>query len=185
MQRQTARSVGEVLAERVRRYREQQGLRQEDVADRCVELGYPMSRVTLAKLEAGGTRSENASLAEVLVLAAALDVPPPLLFLPLGDDEEMAITPNVTVHPHLVLDWLAGDEAFTMSNRFARNLPAWHRNAQPLFLFRRLRELQDAVHRDASDENLKRLADHLTYMVQAGLRVPDMPAEWRDRMEGL
>jgi transcriptional regulator with XRE-family HTH domain len=193
-------TVAEVLAWKVRHYRETQGLRQEDLAERCTELGWPMNRVTIAKIETGKKRAANAPLSEVLVLAAALDVPPPLLFLPLGDVELMAITPTETVHPHLVLDWLTGDSAFTMSNRRARDQATWHRNAQPLFMFQRLRELQDAVQRawphealvnvahrswELTDEALARLAEHHEYMREAGLSVPDVPDEWRERMAKL
>jgi transcriptional regulator with XRE-family HTH domain len=189
-------TVAEVLARKVRHYRETQGLRQEDLAERCTELGWPMNRVTIAKIETGKKRAANAPLSEVLVLAAALDVPPPLLFLPLGDVELMAITPTETVHPHLVLDWLTGDSAFTMSNRRARDQAAWHRNAQPLFLFQRLRELQNTVRRvwplevpvphrswELTDEALARLAEHHDYMRQAGVySIPELPDEWRERM---
>jgi transcriptional regulator with XRE-family HTH domain len=195
-------TVADVLAKKVRQYREAQGLRQEDLAERITKLGYPMNRVTLAKIEAGGTRTGNASLTEVLMLAAALDVPPPLLFLPLGDVELMTMGTE-RVHPHLVLDWLAGDLAFTMSNRMARDQQAWYRNAQPLFMFRRLRELQNAASRvwptvdlaegvevpdrrwELVDEALTRLAEHLEYMRQAGLSVPEMPDGWRERMATL
>jgi transcriptional regulator with XRE-family HTH domain len=192
-------SIGDVLAKKVRQYRKAQGLHQEDLAERTTELGLPMNRVTVAKIEAGGTRADNASLTEVLVLAAALDVPPPLLFLPLGDTEDMAIGTE-TVHPHLVLDWLAGDTSFVMGSRRVRNQTAWYRNAQPLFLFRQLRELQNAVHRawpqeglapvphrsrELADEALARLAEHRGYMRQAGLSVPEMADEWQKRMAEL
>jgi transcriptional regulator with XRE-family HTH domain len=193
-------SVGEVLARKVRYFREAQDLRQEDLAERVTKLGWPMNRVTVAKIEAGGTRAANASLTEVLVFAAALDVPPPLLFLPLGDTELMTIGTE-TVHPHLVLDWLAGAHSFVMGSRRVRNQTDWYRNAQPLFLFRTLRELHDAVQRawpheelvpvpphrswELADEALARLAEHLEYMRQAGLSVPEMPDEWQKRMAEL
>jgi transcriptional regulator with XRE-family HTH domain len=192
-------TVADVLARKVRYFREVQGLRQEDLAERIAELGWPMNRVTVAKIEAGGTRAANASLTEVLVLAAALDVPPLLLFLPLGDAEDMTIGTE-TVHPHLMLDWIAGDTSFVMGNRRVRNQAAWFRNAQPLFLFRQLRELQNTVQRawpyenltpvphrswELVDEALARLAEHLEYMRQAGLSVPEMPDEWQERMAKL
>src|SRR5262245_51303545 len=100
----------------------------------------------------------------------------------------------------MVLDWVAGENSFTDPNLYARNQADWFRNAQPLFLFRRLRELQNAVHRawpyenlgpvphrswDLVDEALTRLAEHFEYMRQAGLSVPEMPDEWRERMAKL
>jgi transcriptional regulator with XRE-family HTH domain len=192
-------AIPDVLARKVRYYRESQDLRQEDLAERMTELGWPMNRVTVAKIEAGGTRAANVSVAEMLVLAAALDVPPLLLFLPLGDVEDMTIGTE-TVHPHLVLDWVAGDTSFVMGNRRVRNQTAWFRNAQPLFLFRQLRELQNTVQRawpheslapvphrsqEQADEALAQLAKHLEYMRQAGLSVPEMPDEWQKRMAEL
>jgi len=86
-----------------------------------------------------------------------------------------------------------------MPNRKARNQAAWYRNAQPLFLFHRLRELQNTVSRvwpledvqvpnrswELVDEALARLAEHHEYMRQAGLSVPEVPDEWRERMDKL
>lgn len=183
MGQREAPSVGEVFSERVRRYREAAGLRQDDLAERTAELGWPMNRVTLAKIEKGGTRADNASLVDVLVLAAALDVPPVLLFVPLGDTEEMVITPAVTTHPHLVHKWMAGREPFTI-DRYAHDLTEWHRNALPVFLFDKLEDLQQACSRaGAGDEDFRRLADHLEIMAKAGFSVPEMAPETLQRIK--
>jgi transcriptional regulator with XRE-family HTH domain len=48
---------------------------------RTAELGYAVSRPAIAKIE-GNLRSGKIDVAEVLVLAAALDVPPVLLLFP-------------------------------------------------------------------------------------------------------
>jgi transcriptional regulator with XRE-family HTH domain len=204
-------TVAEVLARKVREYRDAQGLRQEDLADRCTELGWPMNRVTIAKIEAGGTRAENASLTEVLVLALALDVPPPLMFLPLGDGEEVTIA-DLKVHPHIALDWVAGETPISaLPDNFARNVEAWGGNAQKIKLFRGLRERQDAAYRAEGrvksfesqrmaepaaaarqqfDHALIALAAWLEAVHAAGEEVsisslPEMPPEWRERMAKL
>jgi hypothetical protein len=80
---------------------------------------------------------------------------------------------------------------------FSRDLVAWHRNAQPLFLFRRLRDLEEAVERawpldgipgehrswELADEALARLAQHHESMRQAGVSsIPELPDEWRERI---
>lgn len=189
------KSVTDVLAERVRRYRERAKLRQEDLADRTAELGHPLSRVTLAKLEAGGTRATNASLVDVLVLAAALDVPPPLLVLPLGEAEEVAITPELVAHPHVVLDWWSGHQNLGVGSR-----RTWHANAAQLRMLRGLRVRQDAVRaawvqaekpgagpaeQRQLDVAMSALASWIEAMRASGLQVPEMPPEWQARMAGL
>lgn len=135
------RSIDEVLAERVKTYRTEQKLRQEDLAGRTRALGHPVSRLAIVKIESGGTRASNVSLQDWLALAAALDVPPPLLFLPLGDDDTVEVLPGLEEHPQLVLDWFTGDYA---PRKFDED--RWFRNTQPLRLFEGLRERQDAVH---------------------------------------
>jgi len=203
---QQARPIGEVLAETVRTYRERAGLRQDDLAERTAQLGHPMSRVTLAKIEAGGTRADNATLDDVLVLAAALDVPPPLLFLPLGSAEAVAIAPGLVAHPQVVLDWLAGEDDLRDSVPWTGHIEAWSRNVHPVRMFRGLRERQDAAARDAAeargleeqgkdaeavqarhrlDRSLASLGAWLEAMRSAGLAVPDMPDEWQARIAEL
>lgn len=188
------KTVTDVLAERVRRYRERAGLRQEDLTLRTAELGHPVNRTSVAKLEAGGTRAANATLVDVLVLAVALDVPPPLLVLPLGEAEQVAITPELVAHPHLAFEWWAGQETFV------GNRSAWHTNAAPLRMFEGLRARQDAaraawVQAEAPgagpaeqrqlDVAFSALASWLDAMRSSGLRVPEVPPEWQARMAEL
>jgi transcriptional regulator with XRE-family HTH domain len=201
-----AATVGEVVAQRVERYRRQQQLTQQDVADRTEALGHPIGRVTVAKIENGGTRAANVSLTDVLVLAVALDVPPPLLFLPLGDDQEVAIAPKLVAHPHIALDWLAGEEPIAvLPGNFSRNVEAWGDNAWPLKMFRGLRERQNAAGlldarvrgfeqegepvpaetRRQLDQVLVALDTWLEAMTEGGLTVPEMPEQWRQRMAEL
>jgi transcriptional regulator with XRE-family HTH domain len=198
-----ASSVGEVVGRHVRSYRQKLGWRQQDLADETSKLGHPINRVSLTKLEAGGTRAANVSLVDTMVLAAALNVPPPLLFLPLGEEDVVAITPAVKVHPHIVLDWVTGEAPFAYSNRRARDVKTWHEHSAPMWLFQELRERQDAVStayalRSATEDGariavaderidgaLRQLDQHLVYMKRQGLRVPDMPPAWNIRIEEL
>lgn len=199
-----APSVGEIVGRHVRSYRNKLGWTQQDLADETKKLGHPLNRVTLTKLEGGGTRAENVSLVDTMVLAAALNVAPPLLFLPLGEEDLVAITPSVKVHPHIVLDWVTGEGPFAYSNRRARDVETWHRHSTPMWLFQELRRHQDAVSKafgsrsaeedapriavaeERIDGALRQLDQHLTYMERQGLRgVPEMPADWKERMEVL
>lgn len=205
-----APTVGQVLAHRVKKYRDERRWTQQDLADEMGRLGYPINRVTLAKLEAAGTRSDNVPLREVLILAAALDVPPALLFLPLGERDRVQVTPSQAIHPHLAFNWLRGEEPFCRVNRrghnIARNPGEWTRNAAPVRMFNQLGELTGTVQRSANavgaaenigdahrlevaevrrDEALRRLAQHLDYMDEAGVDTPPLPDEWQVRMVEL
>jgi transcriptional regulator with XRE-family HTH domain len=53
----------------------------QQLAQRTADLGYPVTRVAISKIE-GGLRAGKLDVAEVLVLAAALDMPPILLLFP-------------------------------------------------------------------------------------------------------
>lgn len=184
-----AKSIGEVIAERLRRYRTQQGLTQQQVADRTRELGSPISRHNLAKLETPPGRAK-VPLVDVLVLAAALDMPPTLLFLPMGELEEVEVTPGNNVHPHHAFKWVKGTEDFTRGGWSAPFDPKqWARNAQTVRLFDKLELLQAGqelvtLQPEVLDENgnwvknekwverEKRIDEHLAYMRDAGLSIP-------------
>jgi transcriptional regulator with XRE-family HTH domain len=218
MSDETARRLGEVISERVRHYRERQGLRQEDVAQRTAELGHPINRVSIAKIEKGGTRADNLPLVDLLTLAAALNVPPTLLFVPLGQAAEVAVTPELRLESWLLVDWLEGrvnlPELLEWSWATPDEQGAWRGRVQALALYRRLRELIDAVsgargwtqaeldrlvgrgdaesvtaakeeQQAAEDEALRQLGVHLEYMEAAGLLVPDLSDRLRKRMVEL
>ena len=78
----------------------------QDLADRCALLGMPIHRSVLANLENG--RRPSVSVAELLVLATALEVPPILLALPLGHEDEIEILPGVAVNTWDAGRWWAG-----------------------------------------------------------------------------
>lgn len=152
-----AKTVGQVVAGRVTRYRRERGWSQQRLADEMSELGYPINRVTLAKLESGvsresRTRAENVPLREVLVLAAALNVPPVLLFIPLGEDDLVELTPNSVVHPHVALEWVIGEGPFARRNKQGRTIAhieeGWNDRAAPVMMWHELRRLNaDLDHR--------------------------------------
>ena len=65
------------------------------LADRCSALGLPLGRVTIAKLESG--LRQGITPAEVLVLAAALDVAPTDLLLPIAGSATTEALPGLRV----------------------------------------------------------------------------------------
>lgn len=95
------------VAAQVRRYRQQRKLSVQKLSDRCEELGMGIPRPVLTNLETG--RRESVTLAELLVLAAALDVPPVLLVAPLGYQETTEILPGREMPTFDAVLWQSGD----------------------------------------------------------------------------
>jgi transcriptional regulator with XRE-family HTH domain len=100
-----------LVAREVRRYREGQGQRPrisaQQLADRTEELGMPIPRSVLANLESG--RRETVSVAEILVLAAALNVAPIELICPVGYDKEIELLPGRSLDPLGAMRWFTGE----------------------------------------------------------------------------
>jgi transcriptional regulator with XRE-family HTH domain len=96
-----------VIAGEVRRYRQEHQMSAQQLADRCAELGMPIARSVLANLESG--RRDSVSVAEILVLARALRVPPVLLVFPLGREESIEVLPDQRVATWDALRWFSGE----------------------------------------------------------------------------
>jgi transcriptional regulator with XRE-family HTH domain len=79
----------------------------QQLAERTEELGMPIPRSVLANLESG--RRETVSVAEVLVLAAALNVSPIELMCPVGFDKQAEILPGRTADPLEAMRWFTGE----------------------------------------------------------------------------
>ena len=78
----------------------------QQLADRTDELGMPIAQSVLANLESG--RRETVSIAEVLVLAAALDVAPLDLICPVGFDKQLEMLPLPAMDPLSARRWITG-----------------------------------------------------------------------------
>lgn len=102
------RTPTEAVAARVRELRERRGgMSAQALADRCAELGMPgLKRQAITNLENG--RRGMVTVEELLVLAAALDVPP-LDLLMSADGADLAVTPDLVVGPERLVLWFAGE----------------------------------------------------------------------------
>lgn len=118
-------AIGETVANEMRRLREARGWSQQDLADRLAEIGAPMNRVTLAKIEAGGTRAENLSIVDLLVLAAALDTSPVSLVFPVGRVELIEITPQLRIFSARASKWFCAEMALTDEQQLLINHSEW------------------------------------------------------------
>jgi transcriptional regulator with XRE-family HTH domain len=119
------------IAAEVRRYRKARKMSVQSLADRCEELGYPIPRPVLSNLETG--RRESITVAELLVLSAALDVPPVLLGIPLGAPEEIEILPGQPVSTWHAARWWEGRSAYPAAAAPTNPLGADPDESLPLF----------------------------------------------------
>ncbi|MFE0189271.1 helix-turn-helix domain-containing protein [Streptomyces sp. NPDC058989] len=102
-ERLAATIAGEIL-----RYRRNQKMSAQRLSDRCAELGMEVPRATISNLENG--RRTSVSVAELLVLAAALDVPPATLVFPVGYAEQTEALPGAMTPPYEAVRWFGGEE---------------------------------------------------------------------------
>jgi transcriptional regulator with XRE-family HTH domain len=177
MAEQAAPRPSDVVSARVERARRNQGITVQQLAARCAELGVPeLSRDVITNIE---QRRRRVTIDEVWVLAAALNIPPNLLMLPLGDEQRVQLAPAVTIHPHLALDWAEGDLPLVHTNQHTHtwpepDTPDWVAAAAPLYLYHELRAHERALRNARTPgerkDALERLRAHIEGdMARAGL----------------
>ncbi|MDV7101648.1 helix-turn-helix transcriptional regulator [Gordonia amicalis] len=94
------RAVGET--------RREQGLSALELSGRTADLGYPITRSTIARIE-GNHRAGKVDFAEVVVLAAALGVPPIQLIYPDQPAGEVEFLPNARVTSIAAAEHFSGE----------------------------------------------------------------------------
>lgn len=118
------------VAQEVRRHRQRQKLSAKQLADRCAALGMPIQRSVLANLESG--RRATITVAEVMVLAAALGVAPGHLIFPVGYEEDIELLPDQYAPPFGALEWFSGERQLTGGRTPTEESPiaayVWHRH---------------------------------------------------------
>ena len=97
-------SVREVYARRLREARKHRDWTQQRLADEMKRIGHPIDRATVAKIERGKRPME---VSELVAFAAALDVAPPALFMPLGT-RSVQLTDELTVDAGTAVKWAYG-----------------------------------------------------------------------------
>ncbi|MFG3287216.1 hypothetical protein ACGF3G_00130 [Streptomyces sp. NPDC048179] len=147
------------VAQEVRRHRQRRAMSAQQLSDRCAELGMPIQRSVLANMESG--RRSTVTVAEVLVLAAALDVAPAQLVFPVGFEETCEALPERTFEPIDALDWFAG-------NAPSRELPR-STGAKPLWVLRQYRDL------------LTEIRFHISSLEQARERIAAVADEGKEK----
>lgn len=157
-------STSQVFRRRLKEARTRRGWKQSDLSQRVTELGHPLDRATIAKIEQD---KRGVTLDDAVALAAALDVPPFALLL--GErDEEMELTPKLRVRTPFVAGWLAGTfpltEADAETYREAGNLFSKAISVEwTIARFMALRDLNEQERKmvDAASAMYARFADDL------------------------
>jgi transcriptional regulator with XRE-family HTH domain len=106
-----ATQVGERIAYFRERARDERGrkLTAQGLADRCTELGLPIGRPAIAKMERG--LRDTITVAELEVISRALSVSPADLMFPLGQRETVELLPGYHVPTWTAVMWFGGFSA--------------------------------------------------------------------------
>jgi transcriptional regulator with XRE-family HTH domain len=165
-------SPNAILTRQLKELRERRGMTQQQLADRLGELGVDPqpARATIARTELG---ERNVSLDETMAYAAALDVSPARLILPVTKVVPVAITPKRVVNPGVARRWLRGQVA--LPGQDARTFSTdvsdeeWEalENNTLQFILHRTQELIDATvadDREAMADAVDALSDELARM---------------------
>jgi transcriptional regulator with XRE-family HTH domain len=99
-----AKRFGEAVAAR----RKAIGWTAVQLAARTKQIGYPISRVAISKIE-NNTRAGKLDVAEVVALGIALDIPPALLLFPDYPRGVVEYRPGAFSNSFRALRWFSGD----------------------------------------------------------------------------
>lgn len=104
----TTRRIGE----QVRKLRGKRSAQQ--VSDRTKDLGYHVGRATISELETG--RRKSIPVTDLVILAAALGVPPVSLIYPDIPDGPVEVLPGHSVSSSDAMQWFDGDRTLTQDS---------------------------------------------------------------------
>lgn len=139
-----ADAASDIAGQRVRQMRQRLGLTARDLAARCAQIGAPqITHTVITNLETGrpgpdGRRRRDITAGELLILAAALDVPPPYLLAPLDGDQMLAVTPALALDVMSAVAWLTGESMVTEPRAGEQAHAVFRRSRRPLNLLRHL-----------------------------------------------
>lgn len=97
------------IAAELKKQRAAKGLTAEALSEACSALGFPISRLAISRLESG--RRSAMEIAEFLVLAQALDIPPVSLAFPLTQGPTTHMAPLVETSTWEAATWFTGENA--------------------------------------------------------------------------
>lgn len=174
-------ALSQVVAANVRRWRMGRGLDQPGLAQRLADLGWSVDRTTLNRIENG---KRKVTVDDLGALAAALNVPLPLLLLPVYDDAAVQLTPEGTppINAWMLWEWMRGMDSLPGRHSDGE----WNLSAAVFWRYEAVRDAQLDLHRawprrehdpDGYVDALQKLVDALDEMEQSGLPVTGLMAE--------
>jgi hypothetical protein len=136
---------------------------QRRLVARLDQLGLPLNQSVITRIERG---TRKVSLDEAIALAAALDVAPVHLFLPITDEGRVSVTPSTEVPSRVARQWALGLRPLDPSNtRFYANqspsVPDW--------------DEAQVQRQDISDQEDKAILTERELMEQEEGRPPSIP----------
>lgn len=102
--KQWAIERAKVFGEAVALYRNRAGLSATELANRTKEVGYPITRSSISRIE-NNLRNGKVDLAEIIALAAALEISPADLIYPGRNNTGHAVTPRAELTAYSAQQW--------------------------------------------------------------------------------
>jgi transcriptional regulator with XRE-family HTH domain len=99
---------GELLGQRVGDFRRRKRWTQQQLSDRLTEIGHPIHRAVIARIEQGGSRARNVTLEEAFAFAVALEVSPLYLATPFDTEQEISLARGLSVDGVTARRWIKG-----------------------------------------------------------------------------
>lgn len=118
------------------------------LADRTAELNYPITRAQIANYESG--RKQSLDIAELVVLAAALNTSPVSLVFPGPYDEEVELFPGESHTQFMAAQWFSAIPEGPYDE-----LRRWADSVTELNAWRRLSDLESTVWYGGADAKLQ------------------------------
>jgi transcriptional regulator with XRE-family HTH domain len=149
-------SIGDAIAAQVRRYRKLRDISFVRLAEECERIapGCALTSASLANIERGQDldakrRRRDVSVEELLVLSAALRVPPFMLICPIDSPQPITAMSDFEATGLELMDWALGLRLPTLISLGAADYAVeFERNARPLRLVEVHRRLEIEVERN-------------------------------------
>lgn len=110
--REWASERAALFGEAVGFWRKKIDLTMVELSNRTKEIGYPITRATIAKIESN-QRNAKVDFAEVVTLATALEVAPSDLVFFGYPSRELRVVPRVYMASNEAIDWFNGTESYS------------------------------------------------------------------------
>jgi transcriptional regulator with XRE-family HTH domain len=175
----------DVIAEQVTTLRKERGITAQRLADELNKLGVEWTRDTVTKFET--RRRGSIDVTELFALALVLNVPPPLLLVPI-DAESVPVVPIDNVSAYRTWLWLLGEHPLIDAGG-----GRWSDASLPVRLVRRhfdaerevgnaLQRLDDIDHFAAQGHDVQHTRDAVSHLLTAGVQqLRQVRAEMRGR----